>query len=113
MEGKKSEVEVAKEAYEQCHGKLQNLHNMMRSVSDSMRRSELTLQELERLDNSTPTYKSVGRIFLKAPINEIKEDLVYAYTKSKEKSTTLEAQRPRLETDFKTSLEHYQTLVRQ
>lgn len=101
------EVQQAKQKYEMVHGKLQNVMSALHSNADSMRRSELTLQELSRLPEDTKAYKSIGRMFLRSPMQEIKEDLQFAYSQTQERSKVLETQKVRLQEEFKQTIDNF------
>eukprot|EP00462_Mataza_sp_D1_P004262 CAMPEP_0175101030 /NCGR_PEP_ID=MMETSP0086_2-20121207/7516_1 /TAXON_ID=136419 /ORGANISM="Unknown Unknown, Strain D1" /LENGTH=120 /DNA_ID=CAMNT_0016375407 /DNA_START=30 /DNA_END=392 /DNA_ORIENTATION=+ len=73
------------------------------------KRSELTLKECHALPNETVTYKAVGRMFLKASLPKIKEDIKDIIIKAETDIASLEKQTTHLEK----TLEQQQAAMRE
>jgi prefoldin subunit 1 len=54
---------------------LQQARGAQQSRVAERRRTEVTLRELERFGADVPTYRSVGRMFLRTPLPEVRAEL--------------------------------------
>lgn len=80
MSGRKSkvdpqEIESARRKCDVLQKNLAQCVGQVNKFNTTLRRSQLTLEELANLPASAHTYKTIGRTFIMAPMNEIIEDL--------------------------------------
>jgi len=85
-----------KEAFQELQSKLVETRVLLNQVSNKLqlierekRRNQFTLQEISGVPAETNTYKSIGKMFLSAPSEQIIEELQTSITKYEADIVTL------------------------
>ena len=89
LELKKAFAELQQKAIETAQKlKLQDLQ--IENLKRNKQHAALTEREISNLDLNTKTYDSIGRMFMLAPLNQIKANLKKKQATAEEKIKTLE-----------------------
>ena len=81
------------------------------ALQRSIIHSQLTFKEISGLPEATPLYRSIGRMFLLASRDEIKETLTASEAASKEKIAEIEKNKSHLEKSLKEQEDSLRELV--
>ncbi|KAF5303980.1 hypothetical protein FQA39_LY01765 [Lamprigera yunnana] len=112
MELKKAFSELQQKAIETAQQlKLSDIQ--IENLKHKKQHAALIGREISSLDANTKTYDSVGRMFMLAPLSEIKENLKKKQTAAEEKIKTLESNKLYLERSLKDAENNLREMVQQ
>ncbi|KAK5642041.1 hypothetical protein RI129_008208 [Pyrocoelia pectoralis] len=112
LELKKAFTELQQKAIETAQQlKLADLQ--IENLKRNKQHAALTEREISDLDPTTNTYDSIGRMFMLAPLNEIKKNLKKKQETADEKINTLKNNKAYLERSLKDSENNLREMVQQ
>jgi len=89
---------------------LAQLEGKIQSSIVTLRRTKLTLSEISTYPNNTNSYKTVGRVFIKTSLKDLKEDLKVVSKDCETSLETCKAQKTRLEQELEQAVLHLKEL---